>query len=158
MTRIFTGWHMAFTMASFFGVIIGVNIALAIFANKSWTGLVVKNSYIASQNFNRDAKIARQQHAKGWQLTSIVDHGRVVVTILDQANQPITGLMVSAVLQRPTTEAEDEAHEFQEIGTGKYRSRAAIRAGVWLVDVTVRHANHGAMRFVQRVFVKEAAS
>ncbi len=158
MTRIFTGWHMAFTMAAFFGVIIGINIALAIFANKSWTGLVVKNSYIASQNFNRDAKIARQQHAKGWRLTSVVDHGRVVVTILDQANQPITGLMVSAVLQRPTTEAEDEAHEFQEIGTGKYRSRAAIRAGVWLVDVTVRHANHGAMRFVQRVFVKEAAS
>lgn len=158
MTRVFTGWHMAFTMASFFGVIIGVNIVLAIFASKSWTGLVVKNSYIASQNFNRDAKIARQQHAKGWRLTSVVDQGRVLVTILDQANRPIAGLTVSAVLQRPTTEAEDEAHEFLEIGAGKYRSRAAIRAGVWLVDITVRHANHGAMRFVQRVFAKEAPS
>ncbi len=158
MTRNFTGWHMAFTMISFFGVIIGVNIVLAIFASKSWTGLVVKNSYIASQNFNRDAGIARQQHAKGWRLTSIVDHGKVVVTILDQADRPISGLTVAAVLQRPTTEAEDEAHEFQEIGAGKYRSRTAVRPGAWLVDITVRQANHGAMRFVQRVFAKEAPS
>jgi nitrogen fixation protein FixH len=158
MTRGFTGWHMAFTMASFFGVIIGVNVVLAIFASKSWTGLVVTNSYVASQNFNRDAKAARLQHARGWQLTSTVDRGRVLVTILDRANRPVTGLLVSAVLQRPTTEAEDEAHEFQEMGAGKYGSRKAIRSGVWLVDIIVRHADGGPMRFVQRVFVKEAAS
>ena len=69
MTRPFTGRHMAIIIISFFAVIIAVNLTMAYFARSSWTGLVVKNSYVASQSFNRDAEIARQQQALGWQMT-----------------------------------------------------------------------------------------
>ena len=48
----FTGRHMLAIMLAFFGTIIAVNLVMAIFASRSWTGLVVKNSYVASQEFN----------------------------------------------------------------------------------------------------------
>ena len=49
---VFSGRHMLLTMLAFFGVIIGVNLTMAWFARSSWTGLVVENSYVASQEFN----------------------------------------------------------------------------------------------------------
>lgn len=48
----FTGYHMIACVVSFFAVIIFANVTMAWFASSSWTGLVVKNSYVASQQFN----------------------------------------------------------------------------------------------------------
>ncbi len=59
----FTGRHMLFAMLAFFGVIIAVNLTMAVFATKSWTGLVVKNSYVASQAFNRELEQAKVQES-----------------------------------------------------------------------------------------------
>ena len=50
--REFTGYHMVAVMTLFFGTIISVNLLMAWYANTSWSGLVVKNSYVASQEFN----------------------------------------------------------------------------------------------------------
>ncbi len=47
----FTGRHMWLLAVSFFGVIISVNIVMAVSAARTWTGLVVENSYVASQEF-----------------------------------------------------------------------------------------------------------
>src|SRR5690606_31679205 len=49
---VFTGWHMFGAMVLFFGVIISVNLYMAWQATHTWSGLVVKNTYIASQEFN----------------------------------------------------------------------------------------------------------
>ena len=59
--REFTGRHMLLIMLAFFGVIISVNIVIAVIANKSWTGLIVKNSYVASQEFNAKISDANKQ-------------------------------------------------------------------------------------------------
>ena len=40
----FTGYHMLAIMVAFFGVVIAVNLTMATFASRSWTGLVVENS------------------------------------------------------------------------------------------------------------------
>ena len=53
-------------MLAFFGVIIAVNVVMATLASTSWTGLVVENSYVASQEFNRKAEESRAQAALGW--------------------------------------------------------------------------------------------
>ncbi|MER9222002.1 FixH family protein [Mesorhizobium sp. M0644] len=37
-----------------------------IVASRSWTGFVVKNSHVASQEFNRNAEEGRAQAALGW--------------------------------------------------------------------------------------------
>ena len=58
--RPFTGGHMLAVMVVFFGVVISVNVFLAVVANTSWTGFVVENSYVASQEFNHKAAEGRR--------------------------------------------------------------------------------------------------
>jgi nitrogen fixation protein FixH len=55
----FTGWHMLGIMVAFFGVIIAVNLTMAYNAIHSWSGLVVQNTYVASQEFNDKAETAK---------------------------------------------------------------------------------------------------
>jgi nitrogen fixation protein FixH len=61
-SREFTGRHMLMIMLAFFGVIITVNVVMARFAMTSWTGLVVENSYVASQQFNEKMMAVRTQN------------------------------------------------------------------------------------------------
>jgi nitrogen fixation protein FixH len=154
MTRTFTGWHMAAITISFFAVIIAVNLTLAFFASTSWTGLVVANSYVASQNFNRDAEIARQQQALGWQMNLTFNRGLAKIAILDRDNQPITGLNIRTILQRPTDETGDQELKLQDIGTGIYLAQVPISRGVWIADITVENSDRKLVRFVQRIFVE----
>ena len=154
MTRTFTGWHMAAIIISFFAVIIAVNLTLAVFASTSWTGLVVANSYVASQSFNRDAEIARQQQALGWKVNLAVNRSLAKIAILDRDGLPMAGLNIRAVLQRPTDEAGDQVLELREAGAGIYVADAAIGSGVWVADITAEGPARKPVRFVQRIFVK----
>ena len=154
MIRTFTGWHMAAITISFFAVIIAVNLTLAVFASTSWTGLVVANSYVASQSFNRDAEIARQQRALGWQMDLTVNRSLAKIVILDRDNLPMTGLNLRAVLQRPTDEAGDQVLRLQDAGAGIYMANVTIGSGVWVADITAEGPDRKPVRFVQRIFVK----
>ena len=154
MIRTFTGWHMAAITISFFAVIIAVNLTLAFFASTSWTGLVVANSYVASQNFNRDAEIAREQQALGWQMKLTVNRNLVQISILDRENQAMAGLDIRATLQRPADEAGDQVLKLQDAGAGIYMANATIGGGVWVADITAEGSARKPVRFVQRIFVR----
>ena len=154
MTRAFTGWHMAAITISFFAVIIAVNLTLAVFASTSWTGLVVANSYVASQSFNRDAEIAREQQALGWRVKLIVNRRLATIVILDRNNVSMAGLNIRAILQRPTDEAGDQVLKVKESGSGVYMANATIGSGVWIADITAEGPASKTVRFVQRIFVK----
>ena len=54
--RKFTGKHALAVFVGAFGVIIAVNLVLAYNAVKTFPGLEVKNSYVASQEFNERLK------------------------------------------------------------------------------------------------------
>ncbi|TIU14500.1 MAG: cytochrome oxidase, partial [Mesorhizobium sp.] len=75
--REFTGRHMLATILAFFGVVIAVNLTMATFASTSWTGLVVENTYVASQQFNRKAEEGRAQAALGWTGKLTISSGEV---------------------------------------------------------------------------------
>lgn len=64
--RPFTGRHMAMIMVSFFSVVIAVNVFMAREAISTFSGVVVENSYVASQHFNRWLDEARAERALGW--------------------------------------------------------------------------------------------
>ncbi len=154
MTRTFTGWHMATITISFFAVIIAVNLTLAVFASTSWTGLVVANSYVASQKFNRDVEIARQQQALGWQMNLTFHRGLARISFLDRDSRPMTGLDIRAVLQWPTDEAGDQVLQLQDAGAGIYLAHVPINRGVWTADITAKNTDQKLMRFVQRIIVE----
>ncbi len=103
----FTGWHMVGVLGLFFGVTIMVNIALAVFANGSWTGLIVKNSYVASQHYNERLVNDERQASLGWTGTFVYDNATVSLRITDSAGRPVAVDAVSVTLRRPASEQDN---------------------------------------------------
>jgi nitrogen fixation protein FixH len=56
---------MAAIMVAFFAVVIAVNVYMARLASSTFTGVVVENSYVASQHFNRWLDEARAEERLG---------------------------------------------------------------------------------------------
>ena len=132
----FTGRHMAIILVSFFAVVIAVNVLMARLATSTFGGVVVENSYVASQQFNGWLNEARAEQALGWKGDVARDgDGRATLTLRDSAGKPIAAAKVTAVAehalgQRPTT-----AVVLHETLPGAYA--APLLAGRWRLRVTV---------------------
>src|SRR5690349_13105317 len=92
----FTGRHMLAVVLLFFGTIIGVNIVMVFSATGTFPGLVVKNSYIASQNFNRTLAEARAQDEAGWRMDLDAKDGVLNLRLADRDGGPLHRLEVTA--------------------------------------------------------------
>jgi nitrogen fixation protein FixH len=136
--RQFTGWHMLGVMGAFFGVVIGVNVTLAVLANRTWSGLIVNNGYVASQQFNREEQRLREQALLGWTANIAAKSDAITITMTDAAGKPLTGLQVSAVLKRAVTELQDKPLAFSEAGPGLYRVATAVAPGKWNIEMAAR--------------------
>ena len=86
----FTGRHMAMIMGAFFATVVGVNMYMVYAATSSWTGLVVKNSYVASQNFNELTAKLEASKAFGLHGTADYANGKVAISIKDASGNPVT--------------------------------------------------------------------
>jgi len=131
----FTGRHMLFAMLAFFGVVIAVNLTMAMLASKSWTGLVVKNSYVASQAFNRELEQAKLQHARGWTGAISYTQGAIELKLTDSHDAPVVLRDVMVLVGRPAFEQLDHRLPMQDFGNGVYRVDDALTAGVWQVSI-----------------------
>jgi len=149
----FTGRHMLFAMLAFFGVIIVVNLTLAVFANKSWTGLVVKNSYVASQVFNRELEQARIQAARGWTGSITYRDGSIVLSLVDKAGQPV--LLDTSIVQigRPAFEQVDHQVAMLHQGNGIYHANDMLKPGIWQISVRGT-SSRGDYRLDTRLIIK----
>ena len=74
--RAVTGSHVLIVLSAFFSVIIVANLVLAVIADRSWTGLVVPDSYVESQRINDRLAASRNQAQLGWQGSLFLD-GRI---------------------------------------------------------------------------------
>ena len=102
--RQFTGRHAAIVFVSAFGVIIAANIALAVSAVRTFPGLEVANSYVASQEF--DAR-REAQEALGWRLAAQTGGGLLSLAITDASGAPVKAAELNATVGRPTEMADD---------------------------------------------------
>lgn len=143
--REFTGRHAAMVFGGAFALIIGVNIALAYNAVKTFPGLEVANSYVASQEFND--RLA-EQAALGWTVRADAGDGQVILSITDAAGAPVQVADLAATLGRPTHVRDDIAPDFRFDGTG-YVAPVELGSGNWNIRM-VAHAQDGT-EFVQRV-------
>ncbi|MEN3952524.1 FixH family protein [Iodidimonas sp. SYSU 1G8] len=131
----FTGRHMLAVVLGFFAVVIAVNLTLAFFATRSWTGLVVENSYVASQHYNEELAQAHRQRALGWHGGLSYEGGRLVFRLRDAAGAPLPGMQVSATVRRPTHEGEDRELFLSPSAAGVYAVPVALMPGTWAVEV-----------------------
>jgi nitrogen fixation protein FixH len=145
MEKRFTGKHMLAVFALSFGVIIAVNLTLAFKAVSTFPGLEVKNSYVASQDF--DARRQAQQ-ALGWTSAVTYDAGQVALNITDAAGQPVQAADIGVLIGRKTT-VEYDSYPVMIFDGTTYRAVADLGPGVWIVKVTAQ--SDSGVTFEQRL-------
>ena len=145
--REFTGRHAAMLFVGAFGVIILVNLVLAFSAVKTFPGLEVKNSYVASQEFDirRDA-----QEALGWHVNARAAGGLVILAITDDAGMPIQVENLNAVLGRATHVKDDIKPDFKFDGQA-YVAPVELADGNWNIRMTATSVD--GTEFTQRVIL-----
>lgn len=144
------GWHVFGIFALAFGVIISVNLTLAFNAVKTFPGLEVKNSYVASQSFDADRAA---QVALGWDVDAHLD-GNELVLAITQDDQPLEIVIEDAVFGRATMVKADQTPDFVFDGN-VYRAPVNADAGNWNLRLKARAAD-GTL-FQQRVIVRAAS-
>ncbi|WP_371225557.1 FixH family protein [Roseovarius sp. 2305UL8-3] len=150
MTRELTGKHVLIGFVAAFGVIIAVNLVLAYSAVKTFPGLEVKNSYVASQQFDerRDA-----QMSLGWTVRASHSGGLLSLSITDEAGRPVEVAGLDATVGRATHVYDDVSPEFQFDGT-HYYAPVPLGDGNWNIRMEAK-AKDGT-EFRQRVvLIKE---
>ena len=155
--RQFTGWHMLAVMVLFFGTVIGVNLTLAFYANSSWTGLVVKNSYVAGQTYNEELQKAREQAALGYQATLTANDSALEFTFLDKDGSPILADRIEVSLGRPADDVDDHVVVLEYAGAGRYAA-PGLKPGLWQADVTAKLAGGNDWRQRWRLSVPNPAA
>ncbi|MGR3496188.1 FixH family protein [Citreimonas sp.] len=122
-----TGRHVATLFVGGFSIIIAVNAALAVNAVRSFPGLEVPNSYVASQSFQ--ARLEAQQ-ALGWTATAGYEAGRLSVAISDADGRPVAPEDLSVHVGRPT-----EAKDDHDLALVDGAARIDLAPGSWRVDI-----------------------
>ncbi|MFO0992698.1 MAG: FixH family protein [Hyphomicrobiales bacterium] len=152
--RTFEGKHLLAIMIAFFGVIIAVNITLAVLANTSWTGLAVENGYVASQHFNAELAEARRQKEYGWKPDFGYRDQRLELVLHNSSGRPLSGFVVEAELERPSSDREDHRITLAETSPGTYVAEGRLNSGQWDADVTIKDASGRVMRRIYRFVVQ----
>lgn len=135
MSNRFTGRHMALILVSFFTLVVAVNLTMARFATSTFGGVVVENSYVASQHFNRWLDEARAERALGWKAAfKWRDDGRLAVTLAGLSGPA----ELRATAHHPLGRLPDRVLRFAPAGGGTYVSTGELPAGRWVLRLEVR--------------------
>lgn len=159
--RRLTGRGVLAWLLGFFAVVFLANAVFIYLAMTSWTGLEVESSYKAGQAYQGEIDAASRQAALGWNVELSVERGApgevsLRVAARDAGGAPLTGLAVSARLQRPTFRAQDITVSLVEGEIGVYAARVAgVAPGQWVVRLAAEGAGDAVFRSRNRVFLAE---
>jgi nitrogen fixation protein FixH len=137
MTRPLTGRRVLAIALAAFGVILAANITMSVYAVRSFSGLVVPNSYVASQSFDarRDA-----QQALGWDLALGYADGALTLALSDAAGRPVRPEVLEVSVGRPTTTRDDRALALEPMPEG-YGAGVDLAPGSWRVEIVALAAD-----------------
>ncbi len=130
--RKFTGRKFLLVVVSFFLVIIGANLSLVYAALGTFPGLEVHNTYVASQNFNRDREA---QINLGWHAKTSFDGKVLTLQIRDKTGAPARITLLEATVGRAAYDWADKKLTFAQ-GARPYRVPLSLAPGKWEVRFT----------------------
>lgn len=141
-----TGWHVLATVVTFFAIVIGVDVAMAMAAYKTFPGEVSVTPYEDGIAYNRKLAQLAAQERLGWKVGIAPEQSRALeVEFRDRDGKPLDGLILTGKLERPATEAGRLTPKFKAIGPGYYQADLAPVPGAW--DVTVYARDKAGNRF-----------
>lgn len=146
MTREIKGWHVLTGFILAFGVIIAVNLVLAVQAVRTFPGLEVANSYVASQTFDadRDAQVGL-----GWDVTATLQQHDLKLRVLDHG-QPVAPVVEEATFGRATSVQRDQTPDFTFDGDALH---AVVDGGPGNWNLRVKLRSIDGTLFQQRIIV-----
>lgn len=129
-----TGRKVAVIGALLFALVFAPNVILAFYAVRTFSGLVVPNSYVASQEF--DVR-RRAQEALAWSLSLDPGEGELRLAIVDADGRAVRPPALAVTVGRPTTTADDRVLSLVETASG-YASALDLAPGAWvaLIEAT----------------------
>ncbi|GGE04794.1 cytochrome oxidase [Tsuneonella deserti] len=135
MTKPFTGRHMTAILVAGFGIVIAVNLVMARFAVSTFGGVVVENSYVASQEFNKWLDEADRSRALGWKpAVSRAGDGRVVIDFAGGGAPTQLG----GTARHPLGRLPDQRLSFRMAAPGRFISTDVLPAGRWTLRLEGR--------------------
>lgn len=149
----FTGRHMVLVLVAFFGVVITVNLFMAWQATRSWSGLVVPNTYVASQQFNSKVAVQRAMAATGITGKLAVEGDVVSFTISQPDQRPVDVDKVVVNFLRPVGTEQDFSVELTRTAPGVYSVKHEVRPGQWIAEVKATNGDTPVVHEANRFFV-----
>jgi len=146
----FTGRHMLLLMFGFFGIVIAVNAVMAVAASTTWSGLVVQNSYVASQEFQRKHDALEKQKALGWAASFSYAPGNASFIIRDGAGNPVDLGAITLQVNRPVGTNDDQAVPLERAPNGDYLAALDLAPGTWDVLIATEETAQGSFEFRER--------
>lgn len=130
-TREITGRKVLIFTVSAFAVVIAVNLTLAFQAVRTFPGLEVKNSYVASQHFDEQRKA---QEALGWTAEVGYEPASQVFTlrVTDAEGQAVQVPGIDLTLGRRTSNRDDKRPELIYYNGG-YSAEVPLEPGYWTI-------------------------
>ncbi len=145
-----TGRKVLIITVTAFAFIIAANMTLLFSALNSFPGLETKNSYVASQAFDRE-EIA--QSALNWTVTLKATRTGLELRFLDADGLPIQPEGVTATIGRATSSKDDQTLTFSPY-LNRFEAIAPIAPGQWIVWLSATAPDGTAFRQRRAVELK----
>lgn len=135
MQREFTGRDLMKVMIAGFGVVVAVNLLMATLATRGFGGVIVENTYVASQNFNDWLAEAERGEALDW--SAEVERDAQDDRLKVATHKVPAGARVVASLRRPLGPEQRQEVTFAPRGEGVYLAQAPVESGRWIVRLRI---------------------
>jgi nitrogen fixation protein FixH len=157
--RRLTGWMILLYLVGFFAVVMGVNGVLVYEALSTLSGVDTDSAYQAGRMFEHDVAMAKAQDARGWRVDAKVTPlpggtKRIDVVARDAGGEPLAGMALSAVFERPIDRRLDRAVAVAEQSPGHYYGNAEIAPGQWDLVLELSRQGDRLFRSRNRVVLK----
>ncbi len=129
-----TGGKVLAIAVGAFGVILTANLLLAMNAVRTFPGLEVDNSYVASQSFDEDRAA---QEALGWNVDAQVENGMLMIAFRDDSGAPVDVAGMDATLGRATHVQDDRTPDFR-YARGVFTAPVDIGPGNWNIRLLAK--------------------
>lgn len=139
------GWHVAAGVVAFFVIVVGVDAGFLVMAYRTHPGQVAPRPYEAGLIYNAELERQRVQDALGWRAGAEARPNGLDVLMQDRDGRPLTGLKVSATLQRPATDQGRAEVVLKEAAPGQYGADRAL-SGAW--DVRIEAVDGAGRSFI----------
>jgi nitrogen fixation protein FixH len=156
-SRPLTGRMVLISLFGFFGVVMGINGVMIALAIGTMPGLESEKPYQAGIGYNAEIATARAQAARHWTVATHITHdtsqrASIKVEPRDADGAPVSGLMVTVRLMRPTDQRADRALSLQERDMGTYLGETAdVAPGTWNIEIEAGRGSARLFRSRSRV-------